>query len=56
MKVICTSCKNERPAGEEACPHCQAPGYPHRRTAQEHADYLRAIAERDSELVERERE
>jgi predicted amidophosphoribosyltransferase len=47
MKVMCTKCKKQRPAGEEPCPHCGAPAYPHRRTAEEHADWLRAIAEHD---------
>ena len=47
MKVMCTKCKKQRPAGEEPCQHCGAPAYPHRRTAEEHADWLRAIAEHD---------
>jgi hypothetical protein len=55
MTVICTSCKRERPAGEEACPHCGAAAYPHRRTAEEHADYLRAVAEHDRGLVDGQR-
>ena len=50
MNVICTRCKKERPTGEEPCPHCGTAPYPHRRTAEEHADYLRAVAEHDREL------
>jgi predicted amidophosphoribosyltransferase len=46
-QVTCHKCKNERPATDEACPHCGTARYPHRRTADEHADYLRAVAERD---------
>jgi predicted amidophosphoribosyltransferase len=45
--VKCAKCKRERPATDVACPQCGAPVYPHRRTAEEHADYLRAIDERD---------
>jgi len=45
--VICFKCKRERPPGDEACPLCGAPAYPHRRTAEEHADYVRAVEERD---------
>ena len=45
--VRCTSCTQVRPSGRASCPHCGSPAYPHRRTAEEHADYLRAIAERD---------
>lgn len=50
ITVTCTQCKGERPASDEPCPHCGASPYPHRRTAEEHADYLRAVAERDREV------
>lgn len=50
MTLTCANCKKERPASDEPCPHCGAAPYPHRRTAEEHADYLRAVAERDREL------
>jgi len=45
--VICHACNKSRAVGDEPCPHCGAGAYPHRRTAEEHADYLRAVAERD---------
>jgi hypothetical protein len=51
MTVTCTSCKTERPATDEPCPQCGAAPYPHRRTAEEHGDYLRAVAERDREVT-----
>jgi hypothetical protein len=50
VTVICAKCKKERPATDEPCPHCGAAPYPHRRTAEEHADYLRAVTERDREV------
>jgi hypothetical protein len=50
MTVTCTKCKKERPASEKPCPHCGASPHPHRRTAEEHADYLRAVAERVREV------
>jgi hypothetical protein len=55
MKVVCTNCKKERPAGEEPCPHCSAPAYPHRRTAYEHADWLREEHDRERRDVRADR-
>jgi len=56
-EIICTGCKQKRPAGEAACPHCGAAAYPHRRTAAEHEEYLRAVAEHDlvRDVLERDR-
>jgi hypothetical protein len=51
--ATCTKRNQERPANDHPCPHCGADPYPHRRTAEEHADYLRAVAERDREVPRR---
>ncbi len=46
-EVSCHACGKKRRADDKPCPHCAGAAYPHRRTAEEHADYLTAIRERD---------